>query len=240
MNSPGRSPANPVNWPEHMAQLAEKAQDPRLSAFYKAGCVSSDTPIESAPMVAVDFETTGLDPSQHGIVSIGLVPFSTHRVRCREAQHWIIRPRMPLRQKSITIHGITHDDVDEAPDLDDILAEVLDAIAGRIVVVHFRGIERPFLDRALRARIDEGIEFPVIDTMAIEARLYPNRKRNWFGRLLGRPPVSIRLADSRIRYGLPHYPPHHALTDALASAELLQAQIQHHFSPQTPVSELWY
>lgn len=227
-------------WPQRLAKLAEAAQDPRLSRFYKASCVAPETPIEAVPMVALDFETTGLDPARNGIVSIGLVSFSTHRIRCRDARHWILQPRLPLPQKSITLHGITHSDIDQAPDLEDILDDVLTALAGRVVVVHYRGIERPFFNQALRERINESIEFPVIDTMALEARLYPNRNRSWFGRILGKPPISIRLADSRVRYGLPHYQPHHALTDALATAELLQAQLQHHYSPETPVGELWY
>jgi DNA polymerase-3 subunit epsilon len=29
------------------------------------------------------------------------------------------------------------------------------------------------------------------------------------------------------------------LVDALASAELLMAQVRHHFSPETPVGDLW-
>ena len=48
-----------------------------------------------------------------------------------------------------------------------------------------------------------------------------------------------RLADSRLRYNLPVYRPHHAVTDALACAELLQAQLAHRFNKETPVSQLW-
>ena len=58
-------------------------------------------------------------------------------------------------------------------------------------------------------------------------------------RLFGRQQLSIRLAASRGRYGLPRYRPHHALTDALASAELLQAQVGQRFAPDTPIRELW-
>jgi len=47
------------------------------------------------------------------------------------------------------------------------------------------------------------------------------------------------LAPSRERYRLPRYRAHHALTDALASAELLQAQVAHRFSPQTQLNALW-
>jgi DNA polymerase-3 subunit epsilon len=35
------------------------------------------------------------------------------------------------------------------------------------------------------------------------------------------------------------YHPHHALTDALATAELFLAQMQDRYSPETPVSALW-
>jgi len=38
---------------------------------------------------------------------------------------------------------------------------------------------------------------------------------------------------------LPRYRLHHALTDALATAELLQAQVAHRFTPDTPLSALW-
>ena len=105
----------------------------------------------------------------------------------------------------------------------------------------YGGAERSFLDRALKARIGEGIEFPVIDTMDLEARIHRAVRPGFFARLFGKKPetVSIRLADSRARYRLPRYRAHHALTDALATAELLQAQVAHRFAPDTPLRELW-
>lgn len=237
---PGPQPEiTDVPWPQRLANMAAQARDPRLQAFYQAGCPAADTPLGEVELVAVDFETTGLDVNQHSIVSIGLVPFTIHRIACRGARHWLVRPKLPLARESVTIHGITHSDVSQAPDLGEVLDDFLTAIAGRVMVVHYRQIERSFLDVALKYRLDEGITFPVIDTMAIEAHLNPSRSPNWWQKLMGKQPVSIRLADSRARYHLPHYPPHHALTDALATAELLQAQIQHHFSPATPVGDLW-
>ena len=110
---------------------------------------------------------------------------------------------------------------------------------GRIPVVHYRNIERPFLDVALRWRLGEGIRFPVLDTMAIEAHLHPDRNPSRWQKLRGKKPVSIRLADSRLRYQLPHYAAHNALIDAIATAELLQAQVLHHFSRETRVADLW-
>ncbi|MGM0768082.1 MAG: 3'-5' exonuclease [Pseudomonadota bacterium] len=227
------------NWHDELHKLAESARDARLQDYYRAGCVTPDTPIADAPMVALDFETTGLDPDQHSIVSVGLVPFSLDSIQLGEGRHWVVRPQLPLHQTSITIHGITHTDIDKAPDLDDILDEVLAAMAGRIVVVHYRSIERPFFNVAMQWRLGEGIRFPVIDTMAIEAHLHPDRNPTRWQKFRGKQPVSIRLADSRQRYGLPHYAAHNALIDAIATAELLQAQIVHHFGRDTAVSDLW-
>ena len=226
-------------WSEQYQALASRAEAPVLKAFYEAGCVHADTPVSEVPMVALDFETTGLEADEHSIVSIGLVPFTLDAIQLSQAKHWVVRPKLPLHQMSVTFHGITHADIDDAPDLSEILEEVFASLNGRIPVVHFRHIERPFLNVALQYRLNEGIRFPVVDTMAIEAHLHPDRQPSFFKRLVGEKPLSIRLPDSRTRYGLPHYAAHNALIDAIATAELLQAQVQHHFSPQTPIGDLW-
>ncbi|SFI12728.1 DNA polymerase-3 subunit epsilon [Pseudomonas guineae] len=229
----------PLDWAAQFAALAASAQDPSLRAFYQAGSVAADTPLEQVPLLALDVETTGLDANQHAIVSLGLLPFNLKRIRCGEAHYWVVKPASELSSQSVTFHHITHSDIRHAPRLGQILDELLTAMAGKVMVVHYRNIERSFLDQAVREQLGEGLQFPVIDTMQLEARLYPKRQPGWFDRLLGRQPVSIRLADSRQRYNLPSYQAHHALTDALATAELLQAQVATHFASETPVGELW-
>ena len=232
-------PGDRDDWPQLFAQLAEEAADFRLRNFYEAGVVAADTPLKDVPFVALDLETTGLSANKDDIVSVGLVPFNLNRIRCRGAHHWIVNPRQPLAEQSVVIHGITHSDVSNAPDLMRIIEMLLESLAGAVVVVHYRRIEREFLNAALHTRLAEGIRFPTVDTMDLEARLHRTGRTSMVARLKGHKPASIRLADSRTRYGLPYYQPHHALTDALATAELLQAQIANRYSPDTPISELW-
>lgn len=227
-------------WQEHYQLLAEKAHDPRLAKFYQAPMVSADTPLEQVPLLALDVETTGLDAQNHCIVSLGLIPFNLQRIQCSKARYWVVKPKSELSSESITFHHITHSDIRYAPRVEQVLGELLEAMSGCVMVVHYRNIERSFLDHALQQAVGESLHFPVIDTMELEARLHGSqRKPSWWDRLRGRQPTSIRLADSRLRYNLPHYQAHHALTDALATAELLQAQIATHYSPKTPIGDLW-
>ncbi len=80
----------------------------------------------------------------------------------------------------------------------------------------------------------------MVDTLELEARFHRHRRARMLATMLGRAPASLRLDASRRRYRLPRYSAHHALTDALATAELFLAQVGYRFAPDTPVGELWH
>jgi len=235
MNTPGTVPED---WPRFYRHQAQQVEESCLQAFYREGVLDPNTVIGKAPMVAMDFETTGLDAEQAEIVSIGIVPFDMRRIYCRQSCHWVVKPENELHEASIVIHGITHSDIEEAPRLHTILDQLLPLIAGKLVVVHYRYMEREFMRRAIDELLGEVLLFPVLDTMEIERRIL-RKQQSWGQKVLNRPLASLRLGDSRRRYHLPHYSVHNALTDALSTAELLQAQISHHFSRDLPIHELW-
>ena len=227
------------SWAEYFARQAQACTTPALREFYAAGLPDEDTPLSELAMMALDFETTGLDPQNDAIVSIGMVPFNLRSIQPAAGHYWVINPQRPLREESITFHRITHSEVENAPTFDTLLDDILSRLAGHLVVVHYRNIERPFLDAAVMAACGEHCLFPLIDTMMLEAR--HERIDHWrrLKRFLGLQPNSIRLADSRARYGLPAYSSHHAKVDAMATAELFQAQVARHYPAETPVAELW-
>ncbi|AGH80295.1 DNA polymerase III subunit epsilon [Psychromonas sp. CNPT3] len=228
-----------LNWHAFLQLKALQSKNKHLYEFYKKGTYHDETKLSDIEFVALDFETTGLDSKQNSIISIGLVPFDLQRIYCRKAKKWYINPEDNLKENSIIIHGITHSDLQGAPDLLSILEPLLKELAGKVVVVHYRRIERDFFDLDLRAQLKEGIIFPVIDTMQIEADVQNKYSKGFINWLKGHQSESIRLANSRVRYNLPAYSPHDALTDAIATAELLQAQIKYHFNEDTPIKELW-
>jgi DNA polymerase-3 subunit epsilon len=229
------SPAIHADWTKRFELLANNTKYPALRAFYQSGVIAGSTPISDVPMVALDFETTGLDVNRDSIISIGLIDMTLTRIHCASAKHWIVKPETQLHSKSVVIHGITHTAVADAPPFSTVIDQLLHHLQGKIVVVHHSPIERAFLDVALKRHIHEGIEFPVIDTMALETRFTRETSKSLWRFLAGRKPASIRLADSRARY----YRQHHAMTDALACAELLQAQCATHLEPDTPLNTIW-
>lgn len=231
-----------LDWEQRYTELYTQAQDERLRHFYAKGMIQEDCLLDRTPFVALDLETTGLTPEQDDIVSVGLVPFSLQRIALRDAKEWLVKPQQPLPEESVIIHGITHDEVHQAPDFEQILEPVLEALAGRVVVVHCRSIERQFIHHALMSRIGESLDFPVVDTMELERQALLRREGvlgRTLGRLMRRPMESLRLADCRRRYSLPFYQAHHALTDAIATAELLQAQLRHHYRDDARIGDVW-
>lgn len=226
-------------WSEWMQQQAVEATHPALQAYYERFNLDPKQSIGETPLIALDFETSGLDPRRDVILSIGIVPFTLQRISVASGQEWLLRPPLGFAKDSVTHHGITHSAVSSAPELLDVLPELLERCAGRLCVVHYHPIEREFLDRAIRHRLGTALRFPLIDTMALEARLHRATWQAKLQRLIGKTPPSLRLGASRSRYGLPAYRSHRASIDALATAELLQAQIQHHYSSTTALAELW-
>lgn len=226
-----------MDWMAYYQTQAHQASRQTLKQFYRAGCSAKNAPLSAIEMVALDIETTGLNPREHGITSIGVVPFTLQRIRFNEAKHWLVKPRKPLHNKSVIIHQITHSDIENAPDFQEVFDDLLAALSGKLVVAHFHSIERQFLRQVVQDRFNESWLFPILDTMTIEASLHRQPKwkpSQWFRRQ-----QSIRLADARQRYQLPPYRNHNAMLDALATAELLQAQVAHHLDTNDEAGKHW-
>ena len=235
-----RNPEGPRDWQGRFSVLCRNAGDPRLKAYYRASCAPAHTPVSRIRFLALDLETTGLDPRIDAIVSIGFIPMEYNRILCRGARNWIIRPAQQPEDPLARIHGITHSRLETSPGFGDSLAHLLKAMAGRVIVAHHCRIEKAFLNSACLDLLDEPLEFPAVDTMALEARKHPVYRPNFIQRWMGdKPSPSLRLSHARERYGLPRYSPHHALTDALATAELFMAQLSDRYAPDTPIGDLW-
>jgi DNA polymerase III epsilon subunit-like protein len=88
--------------------------------------------------VAIDLETTGLDPRRDAIVAAAAVPFL--HGRARPGYVTLVNPGRPIPPDAIAIHGIDDAAVAEAPSARDVLPRLAAACEQRVLVgydVHF-------------------------------------------------------------------------------------------------------
>ena len=169
-------------------------------------------------LVFLDTETTGLDPDSDAVLSLGWVPVSHGEIRLDGARQVVVRPPPGTELgDSVALHGLTDDLLEQAPSLAEVLPEVLTALRGRTLVAHHARIETGFLAAAVRRTYETTLPLVCLDTLALQHRLVADEH----GQV---PEGSLRLDRCRRRYGLPRYPAHQALTDALGAAELVLAQ----------------
>lgn len=170
------------------------------------------------PFVAVDLETTGLDARRDEIVAVGLVQFTATQIDLGSARHWLVSPKRAIPEASAVIHCITDDQAAVGESLEDVLAEVLPRLAGRVLVAHHARLELQFLKAACARVYGEKFLIPAVDTQALALR----RLERWNQAYKAK---DLRLGALRNRYNLPRYRAHNALSDALAAAELFLAQL---------------
>jgi DNA polymerase-3 subunit epsilon len=171
---------------------------------------SGSRPWREASFAVLDFETTGLDLKHDHVLSYGLVPIDLGRIRLAGAVYRVVRPPSPLPPASIRVHGIRPVEVEHAPSLVEVAAELLGALEGRTLVAHAAWIELGFLGR-LERKHGHRMRRTAVDVIELAARVaaFEGVRLN-----------SARLADLATGYGIPVVRTHHAFGDALLAAQL--------------------
>ena len=182
---------------------------PKLSADYR-----------EIEILAIDLETTGLDPRRDDILSVGYVVMKGNRIDLSSARHRLVRTARAIPEASAIIHQITDDQAAQGGLLDDVLAELLKDLSGKVMLAHHATVEKGFLSDACQRVYGVSLPVPVIDTQALAQRTFQRRH-------IAFKPSDMRLHALSERYNLPRYGAHNALSDALAAAELFLAQASH-------------
>jgi ATP-dependent DNA helicase DinG len=122
------------------------------------------------PIVALDIETTGLDPDKDAIIEIGAVRFSPRRVEAEWST--LINPGRPIPPFITQLTGITDQMVREAPPLRAVLGELKNFVGGAPVLGHNVRFDLSFLRRQGILGLNE-----FIDTYELAAVLMPSAGR---------------------------------------------------------------
>jgi DNA polymerase-3 subunit epsilon len=208
-------------------RLLKKAPAGPLKDYLSVSYPDRKADVYSVPIVSLDFETTGLDSSTDRILSAGHVELQGGEVLLATAKHTVVQPDISLSEESVVIHGITDDAAAFGKPLDTVIGELLSELTGKVMLAHHAAIEQQFLRQACKQLYGMAPVMPVIDTLSLA--------RKWLARRNKEPEQGgLRLYALREHYGLPRYNAHNALSDALATAELFLAQVEHMDSRNPP------
>ena len=96
-------------------------------------------------LVALDLETTGLDPTRDAIIEIGAIRFRDDRIEEEWSQ--LVNPGRPLPRFITQLTGITDEMLAEAPRLQQVLETVQAVVGDHPIVGHAVGFDLSFLQR---------------------------------------------------------------------------------------------
>lgn len=165
--------------------------------------------------LALDLETTGLDPAKDEIISVGMVKIENWRIQLGSAEHMLVKATHSVAQSAV-YHGITDGYLADAKPLKDVMPFILQALQNHVLVVHSASVDLAFLNAACQKLCQRRLPVRYVDTIVLGIRRYRLEQR-------AIPEDALRLHALRELYGLPSYQSHHALSDAIATAELFLA-----------------
>ncbi|MBI3198601.1 MAG: 3'-5' exonuclease [Rhodospirillales bacterium] len=184
----------------------------RRSAPHGRWSGPAHTPLERLPLVAIDCETTGLDPRRDRIVSFAAIRIDEGlRVADKPVLDLLIDPGVAIPTRATAIHGIDRAHLVGAPSFAEAFGRIAASFEGSVVVGHFVGFDLAIIGReAARARLPWH-EPPNFDTANLAAAL-------------GHPSAHLDLAELLGHLGLePGGHRHSAAGDARMAAELFVA-----------------
>ena len=198
-------------------RLLKKVPKGALYDFLSIPFPSEETCLSDLPILSVDFETTGLNAITDKLLSVGFVSIEKRQIKLGSCYHQIINTKHRLDADNVIIHQITDQQKSQGQSLRVVVEALLEALAGKVMLVHFARIEKQFLKQACLELYGVSPPLMVLDTLAMAKRKLDQRD-------IAYDPQELRLSALRQKHDLPNHFAHNALSDAIATAELLLVQ----------------
>jgi ATP-dependent DNA helicase DinG len=155
----------------------------------------------------IDFETTGDQPSDD-IIQVGLVVIEQGYITERFSS--FVKPNKAIPEFIVQLTGITEEHVKDAPQLEDVVTQMLPYFDDQTVLVaHHAAFDLGFLQRAFEQCGYHPFGGRVLDTIAFLRILFP-----------GLPTLQLSMVSNS--FGITHDNPHRADSDAEATAIIWQ------------------
>ncbi len=168
------------------------------------------SPFDEITFVIVDVETTGWSPDEAQITEIGAVRVSAGQV-CGQFSS-LVNPHRAIPEQVTELTGISDAMVAAAPPLERVLPVFLDFARGCVLAAHNAPFDVGFLAAACLACDLRWPDFTVVDTVELARRVLTEDEV-----------PNCKLSTLAAFFGAQTLPCHRALSDALATADVLLA-----------------
>jgi DNA polymerase III epsilon subunit family exonuclease len=162
--------------------------------------------------VVLDVETTGGSPATCSLTEVAAARYRGGELLA--TYQTLVRPDGRIPPFITALTGISDAMVVDAPRIGEMLPSFLEFLGGAVVVGHNVRFDLSFLNHALESTRRDRIPNATVDTLALARRLVRDMV----------PDCKLGTLASSLH--LPHQPSHRALTDVLATGDLLHALLE--------------
>ena len=163
------------------------------------------------PIVVLDFETTGLNPRACRVIEIGAVLLDHGSIK--DSLSLLVNPHVPLPAKITEITHITDNMLTDAESAETAIPKLMEFIGDAPIAAHNASFDGAVLKAELQ-RLGGTFDGPVLDTLTMARKLYPEMKAHKLGALCKQLGVSLKNAHRAV---------HDATATALCLAKMLDA-----------------
>ncbi len=121
--------------------------------------------------VVIDVETTGLDYTREKIIEFAGVKLVNGKIK--EKFETLINAKQHIRKSSQAIHGISEEDLADAPGEEEIYPKIFEFIGNATLVAHNAIFDFSFLNRASKRLYNKPLENNYVDTQMMFKEVYP-------------------------------------------------------------------
>lgn len=166
--------------------------------------------------VALDCETTGLNPRSDEIIAIGAVRIVGNRVLTSERLDLLVRPEHGVSAESIRVHRLREQDVQDGVPAEEAMRRLLHFIGARPLVGYYLEFDVAMINRTLKRTLgltlpQEKIEVSRLYYDHVFQQLPPHKQQE-------NTEIDLRFAAIMDALGLPTREAHDALNDAVMAA----------------------
>ena len=166
--------------------------------------------LKDTKFCVIDLETTGLNTKTDEMIAFACVPVQELKLLVNNAYYTLVKPEK-YNIKSMKYHGISIDDLKNAPTFKEVAYKILETLDG-IIVGHSVEFDYRFLKKSFK-KIGINFKKNIIDIVSIE---------KWLAKKNNNLELDLTIEGLMNRYGLNDYYRHNAFADAFFTAQIFQ------------------